>query len=137
MARGQRSPEGQAAALELLQALGEGYRLLCLYRCVPTRSAGAAAGRGLSRALSVAKRADGQMSVATTPPDLAPRAMPERRCQEAIDAFSRLPANHYQTGWVLNQVSGRRGRRARSPLLVFIAQAEPQWRQALSAVQPL
>ncbi len=47
MARGVRSPEGQQAALELLQALGEGYRLLCLYRrvslvsltvcCWPTR----------------------------------------------------------------------------------------------------
>ena len=26
---------------------------------------------------------------------------PSCRCQEAIDAFSRLPAHHYQTGWVL------------------------------------
>lgn len=24
-----------------------------------------------------------------------------RRCQEAVDAFGRLPAHHYQTGWVL------------------------------------
>ena len=23
------------------------------------------------------------------------------RCQEAVDAFSRLPPHHYQTGWVL------------------------------------
>lgn len=30
--RGHRSPEGQAQALPLLQALGEGYRLLCMYR---------------------------------------------------------------------------------------------------------
>lgn len=33
MARGVRSSEGQQAALELLQGLAEGYRLLCLYRC--------------------------------------------------------------------------------------------------------
>ncbi|PRW57027.1 CDC27 family isoform 1 [Chlorella sorokiniana] len=52
--RGRRSPEGQVQALPLLQSLGEGYRLLCMYRC-----------------------------------------------QEAVDAFSRLPAHHYQTGWVL------------------------------------
>lgn len=57
MARGVRSSEGQQAALELLQGLAEGYRLLCLYRC-----------------------------------------------QEAIDAFSRLHPNQYQTGWVLNQI---------------------------------
>lgn len=30
--RGQRSAEGQAQALPLLRALGEGYRLLCMYR---------------------------------------------------------------------------------------------------------
>lgn len=33
--RGHRSPEGQAQALPLLQALGEGYRLLCMYRWAP------------------------------------------------------------------------------------------------------
>jgi hypothetical protein len=32
-------------------------------------------------------------------PDACP--WPCCRCQEAIDAFSRLPAHHYQTGWVL------------------------------------
>lgn len=32
MARGVRSSEGQQAALELLQALADGYRLLCLYK---------------------------------------------------------------------------------------------------------
>ncbi|EFN54950.1 hypothetical protein CHLNCDRAFT_24117 [Chlorella variabilis] len=52
--RGQRSQEGQQQALPLLQALGEGYRLLCMYRC-----------------------------------------------QEAVDALSRLPPHQYQTGWVL------------------------------------
>ncbi|GAB4814278.1 hypothetical protein N2152v2_001324 [Parachlorella kessleri] len=57
MVRGERSPEGHQAALELLRALAEGYRLLCLYRC-----------------------------------------------QEAVEAFGRLPVRHYNTGWVLNQV---------------------------------
>ena len=33
--RGQRSAEGQAQALPLLQTLGEGYRLLCMYRWGP------------------------------------------------------------------------------------------------------
>ncbi len=26
------------------------------------------------------------------------------RCQEAVEAFGRLPVRHYNTGWVLNQV---------------------------------
>ena len=31
-------------------------------------------------------------------------ALGRRRCREAIEALSHLPINHYQTGWVLNQV---------------------------------
>ena len=41
-ARGQRSAEGQAQALPLLCALGEGYRLLCMYRWVWGRARQAA-----------------------------------------------------------------------------------------------
>src|SRR5665648_186481 len=55
--QGTRSQEGQAQAVALLQLLGEGYRLLCMFRC-----------------------------------------------HEAVDAFSRLPVNHFQTGWVLTAV---------------------------------
>lgn len=55
--RGEKTIEGQAAAVGLLQLLGEGYRLLCSYKC-----------------------------------------------QEAVDAFSRLPANHLHTGWALIQL---------------------------------
>lgn len=53
----QKSPEGQAACVSLLQMLGEGYRLLSLYQC-----------------------------------------------GEAIEAFSRVPLQHYSTGWVLQCV---------------------------------
>lgn len=52
-----KSPEGEAACVSLLQMLGEGYRLLSLYRC-----------------------------------------------GEAIEAFSRVPLQHYSTGWVLQCV---------------------------------
>lgn len=55
--RGERTLEGQAAAVGLLQQFGEAFRLLSMYKC-----------------------------------------------QEAIDAFSRLPQNHVQTGWVLIQL---------------------------------
>ena len=55
--RGERSLEGIAAAVALLQLLGEGYRLLSMYRC-----------------------------------------------QEAVDAFTRLPPNHLHTGWALMQL---------------------------------
>jgi anaphase-promoting complex subunit 3 len=55
--RGEKTIEGQAAAVGLLQLLGEGYRLLCSYKC-----------------------------------------------QEAVDAFSRLPENHLHTGWALIQL---------------------------------
>lgn len=49
--------EGQNACIPLLQLLGEGYRLLCSYRC-----------------------------------------------EEAIEAFSRIPFPHYSTGWVLQAI---------------------------------
>jgi len=55
--RGEKTIEGQASAVGLLQLLGEGYRLLCSYKC-----------------------------------------------QEAVDAFGRLPANHLHTGWALIQL---------------------------------
>ena len=55
--RGEKSIEGQAAAVGLLQLLGEGFRLLSSFKC-----------------------------------------------QEAVDAFSRLPANHLHTGWALIQL---------------------------------
>jgi anaphase-promoting complex subunit 3 len=45
--RGQRSAEGQAQALPLLHALGDGYRLLCMYRWLG--SGGRADSGGLRR----------------------------------------------------------------------------------------
>ena len=55
--RGERTMEGQAAAVGLLQRLGEAFRLLSMYKCL-----------------------------------------------EAVDAFSRLPVHHQQTGWTLMQL---------------------------------
>ncbi|KAG5553669.1 hypothetical protein RHGRI_011534 [Rhododendron griersonianum] len=48
---------GTSEILDLLRALGEGYRLSCMYRC-----------------------------------------------QDALDAYLKLPHKHYNTGWVLSQV---------------------------------
>ncbi|KAI8560280.1 hypothetical protein RHMOL_Rhmol04G0242800 [Rhododendron molle] len=48
---------GTSEILDLLRALGEGYRLSCMYRC-----------------------------------------------QDALDAYLKLPHKHYDTGWVLSQV---------------------------------
>lgn len=97
--RGQRSTEGQAQALPLLQALGEGYRLLCMYRCVeggPKWQCSKRGGGARSAASNHCCCCCCCSSWHPSSPPLCPC-----RCQEAIEAFSRLPLHHYQTGWVL------------------------------------
>ena len=106
--RGQRSAEGQAQALPLLQALGEGYRLLCMYRWVRSTAGGrkAASARWLAGKLAARRRVAPphrlRLPARRLPlPNLSLLHLAPRRCQEAIAAFGRLPPHHYQTGWVL------------------------------------
>jgi hypothetical protein len=122
IARGHRNPEGQQQTLQLLHLLGEGFRLLSMYRQAAfpvynlrarfARPAAASDPASLRPALPALLLWNGaacsrgvcpqaQPSHPCPPPPLAP---PCCRSQEAIDAFRRLPAHHFQTGWVLNQV---------------------------------
>ena len=83
---------GTSEILSLLGTFGEGYRLSCLYRCQVCTALGVLLrSRTFSRFRNWVILSSFLNQVLTL--------------QDALDVYLKLPAKHYNTGWVLSQVT--------------------------------